>query len=62
MVTVPVGVNGRINLYNKGGAAHAVIDVQGWYAEDDTVRAAKGMGAQFLVDAQRRRGPHLRQP
>ncbi len=47
MVTLPVGTDGRIKLYNSGGAAHAIIDVLGWYAKDDTVRAAKGMGSQF---------------
>ena len=53
MATVPVGADGKINLYNYGGNAHAVIDVLGWYAKDDTVRAAKGMGAQFLADRHR---------
>ncbi len=47
LVTLPVGADGKILLYNYGGAAHAVIDVLGWYAKDDTVRAAKGMGSQF---------------
>ena len=48
MATVPVGSDGRVRLYNYGGRAHAVVDVLGWYAQDDTVRAAHGMGAQFL--------------
>jgi len=48
MATVPLGADGRIKLYNYGGTTHAVVDVLGWYAKDDTVRAAKGMGAQFL--------------
>ncbi len=51
MVTLPVGADGKIKLYNSGGAAHALIDVLGWYAKDDTVRAAKGMGAQFRSTA-----------
>jgi hypothetical protein len=60
MVTVPVSPDGTLKLYNNGGAAHAIIDVLGWYAEDDSVRAATGMGTQFLPadektgDAQRR--------
>jgi hypothetical protein len=50
MVTVPVGaVDGKLRLYNYGGKAHAIVDVLGWYAKNDTVRAAKGMGAQFLA-------------
>ena len=51
MVTLPVGADGRINLFNSGGAAHAIVDVLGWYAKDDTVRAAKGMGSQFRSTA-----------
>ena len=47
MVTVPVSADGKVKLYNYGGAAHAIVDVLGWYAKDDTVRAAKGMGTQF---------------
>jgi hypothetical protein len=47
MATVPLGADGKIKLYNYGGKAHAIVDVLGWYAKDDTVRAAKGMGAQF---------------
>lgn len=47
MVTLPVGADGKIKLYNSGGAAHAIIDVLGWYAKDDTVRASRGMGSQF---------------
>ena len=34
MVTVPVGADGKVALYNYGGAAHAVIDVLGWYWSD----------------------------
>lgn len=51
MVTLPVGADGKIKLFNSGGAAHAVIDVLGWYAKDDTVRAAKGMGSQLRTTA-----------
>ena len=34
MVTVPVGADGKVALYNYGGAAHAVVDVLGWYWQD----------------------------
>ncbi len=51
MVTLPVGADGKIKLFNSGGAAHALIDVLGWYAKDDTVRAARGMGSQFRSTA-----------
>lgn len=49
MVTVPVSPDGKVKLYNYGGAAHAIVDVLGWYAEDDSVQAAKGMGNQFFA-------------
>lgn len=31
-VTVPLGANGKISLYNNGTATEYVIDVQGWYS------------------------------
>ncbi len=47
LVTVPLSTDGKATIYNYGGSAHAILDVMGWYAKDDTVRTAKGMGAQF---------------
>ncbi|MGL4178675.1 MAG: hypothetical protein ACRCSN_21670 [Dermatophilaceae bacterium] len=47
LVTVPVGSTGAVSLYNSGGSAHALVDVLGWYAKDDSVRASKGMGTQL---------------
>jgi hypothetical protein len=47
MVTVPVGADGMVKIYNYGGAAHAIVDVLGWYAGDASVLAGTGMGAQF---------------
>ncbi|MHB8264220.1 MAG: IPT/TIG domain-containing protein, partial [Acidimicrobiales bacterium] len=32
LVTVPVGVNGQISLYNNSGTADMVVDVEGYYA------------------------------
>jgi hypothetical protein len=49
MVTVPVGADGKVSVYNNGGKVHLIVDVMGWYAKDDTVRAALGMGSQFLA-------------
>ena len=51
MATVPLGADGKISIYNFGGAAHAIVDVLGWYAKDDSVRTGNGMGAQFLSTA-----------
>lgn len=31
-VTVPLGANGKVSLYNNGTATEYVIDVQGWYS------------------------------
>lgn len=45
-VTVPVGADGSIKLYNGGGTAHLVADVMGWYAKDDTVPVA-GYGQSY---------------
>ena len=44
MVTVPVGADGKVALYNYGAAAHAVIDVLGWYWQD----SEQPLGSQFL--------------
>jgi hypothetical protein len=51
MATVPLGADGKISIFNYGGAAHAIVDVLGWYAKDDSVRTGNGMGAQFLSTA-----------
>jgi Tol biopolymer transport system component len=34
MVIVPVGLNGRISLYNLNGTAQVVVDVLGWFPAD----------------------------
>jgi hypothetical protein len=34
MVTVNVGGDGSVGLYNQSGRAHLVVDVLGWYASD----------------------------
>jgi hypothetical protein len=31
LVVVKLGANGRVSLYNGGGAAHLIADVAGWY-------------------------------
>jgi hypothetical protein len=52
-VTVPVGADGSIKLYNGGGTAHLVADVMGWYAKDDAVPVA-GYGQSYqLVQPER---------
>ncbi|MFL6098601.1 MAG: hypothetical protein ACJ71T_01450 [Actinomycetales bacterium] len=52
-VTVPVGADGAVKIYNGGGTAHLVADVMGWYAKDDTVPGA-GYGQSYhLVQPER---------
>ncbi|HET7820000.1 MAG TPA: hypothetical protein VFL10_00625 [Ornithinibacter sp.] len=48
MATVPLGADGAISVFNSGGPADVLVDVLGWYAKDDTVRATYGLGTQFL--------------
>ncbi len=47
LVTVPLGADGKLAVFNYGGTAHLILDVLGWYAKDDSVQATRGMGAQF---------------
>ncbi len=37
MVIVPVGVNGRISIYNLAGTTQVVVDVLGWFPAADVV-------------------------
>lgn len=32
LVTVPIGANGQVSIYNYKGAIHTLVDVQGYYA------------------------------
>ncbi len=49
LATVPLGADGAIAVADHGGAAHVLVDVMGWYAADDTFRAATGdMGTQYV--------------
>ncbi len=35
LVTVPVGANGKVTLFNGFGSTDAIVDVQGWYGPSD---------------------------
>jgi hypothetical protein len=48
MATVPLGADGAIKVFNSGGPADILVDVLGWYAKDDSVRASYALGTQFL--------------
>jgi hypothetical protein len=54
LVTVPVGANGKVDLYNSAGSVDLIADVTGWYAATLTVDAAFGDGFGFQpFDAKR---------
>lgn len=49
-VVVPVGVNGKISVYNANGSSHVVVDIVGWVAgvqasDGGTAPAISGNGA-----------------
>lgn len=35
LVTVKVGSNGKVSVYNSSGATHVIFDIVGWYASSD---------------------------
>lgn len=41
LVTVPVGPDGAVDLFNSAGSSQVVVDVAGWYDDD-------GLGAPFI--------------
>jgi hypothetical protein len=38
-VVVPVGANGKIDLYNDGGSADVIVDVTGWFTDTSNASA-----------------------
>ncbi|MBM0255725.1 hypothetical protein [Micromonospora sp. 4G55] len=46
-VTVKLGANGKVKVYNRAGSTHVVVDVVGFYAGSNSVRQTKGLGGQF---------------
>ncbi len=48
LVTVPIGANGKVDLYNSTGSVDLIADVQGWYASSDTVSASHGVGGAYI--------------
>jgi len=43
-VIVPVGADGSINIYNRAGTSHVVVDINGWYTGPGSVTG----GARFV--------------
>jgi hypothetical protein len=46
-VTTAIGAGGKVDLYNSSGKTHLIADVVGYYAKDNTVVAASGLGGEF---------------
>ncbi|MEV0805509.1 hypothetical protein [Micromonospora sp. NPDC050200] len=46
-VTVKVGAEGKVSIYNRSGTTHVVVDVVGFYAASDTVKSSLGWGGQY---------------
>ena len=40
LVTVPLGDDGAIDIYNYAGSTHVVVDLLGVYAADDSYRTS----------------------
>jgi hypothetical protein len=49
LVTVPVGTNGQVDLFNCCGSTNLVADLEGWYAKDDTAAQLVGYGGSFQL-------------
>ncbi len=49
LITVPVGSDGQIRLYNNSGSVNLVADVMGFYAGTD-IQATHGIGSQYFPD------------
>jgi hypothetical protein len=49
LVTVPVGADGKVKLYNNAGSVNAVVDVMGFYARTD-IQGTYGIGSMYGID------------
>lgn len=52
-VMVPVGPDGKINLYNQAGNAQVVVDVNGWFRSGGAIAGAKfsALGPARVLDS-----------
>ncbi|MDU0312390.1 hypothetical protein RKE38_01725 [Phycicoccus sp. M110.8] len=46
LVTVPVGSDGKVRIYNNSGSVNVVADVMGYYAGSD-ISGTKGIGSMY---------------
>lgn len=60
LVVVPVGADGSVDLELFGSAAHAVVDVVGWFTDGSAASSARGtfvaLAATRIVDSRSARG------
>ncbi|MEV6526346.1 hypothetical protein AB0M43_30860 [Longispora sp. NPDC051575] len=42
-VTVKLGANGGVDIYNHDGTTHVIVDVMGYYAENDQAQSMNGL-------------------
>jgi hypothetical protein len=53
LVTVPVGTNGQVSIYNFSGATHVIADVMGYYRTDAAPNTAGSYGGYFPLTPER---------
>jgi hypothetical protein len=49
LVTVPVGADGKVRIYNNSGSVNVVVDVMGFYARTD-IQGTYGVGNMYYPD------------
>jgi subtilisin family serine protease len=46
-VTVQLGSNGQVNLFNAANSTHLIADVVGFYSTNTTLAASRGVGGEY---------------
>jgi hypothetical protein len=46
-VTTALGNGGRVDLFNSAGNTHLIVDVVGYYAQDNALVSSRGYGGEF---------------
>jgi hypothetical protein len=47
-ITMPVGADGSVLVYNRYGQTHVILDLTGFYAKDDTIASGFGSGSGLI--------------
>ncbi len=62
-ITIPVGPDGTITIFNPHGSTHVIVDLSGFYAKDNSIASTYGAGSGLipvgarLVDTRATRTP-----